>query len=156
MTSKLRTWLPEIVTALFILLFVYTALNKLQYFDGFIAGLERNPLLADHKIIIGWLVPLTELAITVLLLVPATRRSGLLAATLLMLAFATFIGYMMLTRSKLPCICGGIFNTMPWDWHLLINLFFVVIGTISVIIYDKPFLAINRSSRTPVEHSRHH
>ena len=44
MNAKIRSWVPELVAALFVLLFLYTALNKLQYFDGFVASIDRNPL----------------------------------------------------------------------------------------------------------------
>ena len=154
MNAKIRSWIPELVSALFVLLFLYTALNKLQYFDGFVASIDRNPLLRAFEKELAVAVLVSELSITSLLIIPATRRLGLLLATLLMLCFTVYIWYMLAAASKLPCTCGGIFNDMLWQDHLWFNSTFVILGTLSTIIYPKPFIAINRSRRTPGENSR--
>ena len=154
MNAKIRLWIPELVSPLFVLLFLYTALNKLQYFDGFVESIDRNPLLRAFENELAVAILVSEFSITALLIIPVTRRLGLLLATLLMLCFTIYIWYMLATASHLPCTCGGIFNDMLWKDHLWFNSTFVILGTLSTIIYPKPFIAINRSRRTPEENSR--
>lgn len=150
MTTKLRYWYPEIVTALFVLLFLYTALSKLQDYTGFARAMLHSPVIASFARELAIIIPVIEIGIVALLIVPATRMVGLIASTVIMALFSAYIAYMLVTSSELPCTCGGILEHLSWAAHLAINIFFFLLGIFSVLISNKNFIMINRRSRTPV------
>ena len=147
----IRYWFFEIVAALFILLFLYTAITKLAAIDRFIYIIQTVPAMKPYAHLLGWGIPITELVICTLLFIPAMRRIGLGAATLLMIGFTAYIARMMVTMSKLPCSCGGIINSMGWKDHLIFNSTFVALGIFAILLHPKSLLMTNRNSRTPAK-----
>jgi hypothetical protein len=91
-----------------------------------------------------------------LLFVPSVRKWGLASSLALMFLFTCYISYMILFARNLPCSCGGIFSAMTWPEHLIFNIFFTALAAIGLwFTYgNKLFIAINRTSRTPVKNSR--
>lgn len=116
-----RKLLVEVIAGLFILLFVYTALSKLLHFHAFQLVLSRLPIVGKASLAAALLIPSVELLVAVLLFLPLTRRFGLAAAALLMIAFAVYVGYLMASESRLPCSCGGFLKGMSWPVHLAFN-----------------------------------
>lgn len=145
-----RKWVPELTAALFVLLFLYTALSKLKDYTGFVRVMLHSPLIAGISPVLAIVVPVTELLIVFFLVVPRTRSLGLVTGTLAMALFTSYVAYMLIVSSKLPCTCGGIFEHMTWQQHLIVNSLFLLLGISSVIIERKYFALINRRSRTPV------
>ncbi len=146
----------DVVAALFVLLFLYTAIEKLKDIPGFIGAMSRSELIGGMATVVAWVVPVTELIIVVLLIVPRLRMTGLVAATALMAVFTIYIAYILLSAKKLPCKCGGVIESLGWRDHLLLNLGFLMAGLATIFHKNiiKRFTAINRSSRIPVETSR--
>lgn len=135
--------------ALMVFLLGYTSLIKLLSTDYFQNTMAQNSLLAPHSDWLAWVIPLTELAIVILLVIPRTRRSGLLACTLIMFLFTGYVGYMLLMKSSLPCTCGGVLQSMSWKQHFHFNLLFTLLSLIAYIFYPQD-IGTNRSCRTPV------
>jgi len=156
MTPKLivRKWIAEISAALFVLLFLYTGIIKLTGRQTFLVTMQSNPILSPYAALLSWSVPFSEILAVVLLMRKATRRTGLLISALLMTAFASYIGYMLLSQSALPCTCGGIIQQMTWHEHFWFNIIFTILGFTSWHLYPERFVATNRRNRTPVEYSR--
>jgi hypothetical protein len=61
MKTVKKTIVPDIISALFILLFVYTALTKLIEHESFKAVLGQSPLIGIKANILSWLLPISEL-----------------------------------------------------------------------------------------------
>lgn len=150
-------FLVELIASLFILLFLYTGLSKLNEHTAFQVVLSKSPLLASSSIALSWLIPIIEIATSVLLFFPATRKYGLVTSLLLMFIFTIYISYMLLFTPDLPCSCGGVLKQLNWPQHLLFNIFFLFLSILALWHSNKNklFIAINRNSRTPVEESRH-
>ncbi len=149
-TNRFRYCYVEIVKALTVLLFLYTAIMKLKDHTGFVAAIEKNPLLADYASLLSWLVPVCEIVLVVLLAIPRSRRVGLLGSFILMVAFTAYVGYMVATSSDLPCTCGGIVQQMSWQQHFVFNTIFSILTLTSFLLFPKRYAVANRSSRTPV------
>jgi hypothetical protein len=147
--SSLRYWFSEVVAALFVLLLLYTAISKFLDYKGFAKAMLHSPLIADFSQSLAYAIPTIEMAIVILLAIPLTRRHGLKVATGLMALFTSYVAYMLLASSKLPCTCGGIFEQLNWKEHLLLNSAFLMLGISSLIIENKHIIMINRSSRIP-------
>jgi len=125
----------EIISALFILLFVYAAVSKLQDFEKFRSELGKSPILsalADYMVV---LVPAVELLIPVLLVIRRFQYLALYASFSLMVMFSTYIVMILKFSPYIPCSCGGILENMTWTQHLLFNVGFVVLGAMAILIY---------------------
>lgn len=140
----------EVIAGLLVLLFLYTALTKLKDRSRFIGAMQHNPLLFPYANLLSWLIPVIELIIVVLLFIPRSRRSGVLASAVLLSIFTGYIGYMLLSNSELPCTCGGVLEKMSWRQHLILNVFMTVLSIAAWLRHPKRFVATNRSSRIPV------
>lgn len=136
---KTKYFMP-LVCNIFIFVFVYTALSKLQQFHQFEAVLQKSPLLQSWSEALAWILPTTELLIAGLLFIPNTRRIGLYSSAALMIIFTAYIGYMILFTPHLPCSCGGVIKQMSWEQHLLFNLGLTVLSLVAIVIDSKhPF-----------------
>jgi len=112
----------EVISALFILLFVYVATDKLLSHASFVINLKKSPLIGFASRFLSWAVPAIELLISAMLFIPRFRRVGLMAAFFLMTVFTAYIAYMLISSSHLPCSCGGIITRLSWKQHLWLNL----------------------------------
>jgi len=150
--SNLNTWLIEIISALFILLFVYTGISKLNERYIFSLVLSQSPLIGANANLLSWLLPVAELSTALLLLILPTRKWGLIISLLLMCIFTGYIAYMLLLNSGLPCSCGGVFKQMTWTQHLVFNIILTGLNVAGLWSFQKNklFIAISRNSRIPV------
>lgn len=147
-----KTIATDIISALFILLFVYTATSKLFEHNTFKAILSQSPLVGPEANILSWILPILELFTAALLLIPSYRMYGFISSFILMLLFTIYVAYMILFAGNLPCSCGGIISAMTWSQHLIFNIFFSALAAIALHLTkrNKLFIAIDRKSRTPV------
>ena len=122
----------EISCYAFVILFTYAAISKLIDLRLFKAQVSQSPLLIDHAEAIVWLVPIAELLISGLLLIPKTRLVGLYLSFGTMVAFTTYIIAILKFSDYVPCSCGGILSSMGWTSHLVFNLAFVLLAIIAI------------------------
>ena len=127
----------EFIAAIFILLFTYTAFSKLLGFTAFKNTLAKSPLIGNYAAMLAVAVPLIELIIAVLLIIPQKRKLGLYASFTLMLLFTIYLGYMILFTSGLPCSCGGVLQQMTWPQHLWFNTGFTIVAAIGLRMHRK-------------------
>ena len=147
----LKKWFPEITSAILVLVLLYTAIMKLVAPGSFTSAMLHNPVIGPYAHILRWAIPLIEIFVVSMLMVPVWRRSGLLASTLLMAGFTVYIFFMLVTSSSLPCTCGGILQEMSWTQHLHFNSILTLLSLVSFFLYPNRSLATDRSSRTPVD-----
>ncbi|MRG49003.1 hypothetical protein GFS24_28095 [Chitinophaga sp. SYP-B3965] len=131
---KKRNMMINIISAIFIFLFVYTALSKLYTHKLFAQSLEETPIIGHIGIYIAILLPLIELGISLLLLIPRTRKWGLYSTLTLMIVFTLYIGYMIVFTPNRPCTCGGVIEKMTWTQHLVFNIVFTLLALAGVIL----------------------
>lgn len=126
----------NIVVFLCILLLVYAAVSKLLDYEKFTVQLGQSPMLTKYAETFVWFVPLVELIISALLIIPKARIIGLYAAFSLMTMFTTYIILASRFNDFVPCSCGGVIQNMSWEQHLLFNaafLFLILIGILLCI-----------------------
>ena len=133
--SRRLSFFIDLIAALFIFLFLYTAINKFKGLHAFRLVLSKSPLLHPFATILAPLVPGIEVMITALLFFPRTKKAGLVASFGLMSLFTIYIGYMLLFSVKLPCSCGGVLKQMTWRQHFLFNLFFVALALLGLYLH---------------------
>lgn len=120
-----RKKIAELLSTLFIILFVYAAVSKLLEFQKFTVQLGQSPMLTHYAGALAWFVPVVELIISSLLIFERTRLAGLYGSFCLMIVFTGYIILASRFSEYTPCSCGGIISGMSWDEHLAFNIFFV-------------------------------
>ncbi|MCZ4243543.1 MauE/DoxX family redox-associated membrane protein [Pedobacter punctiformis] len=123
---------------LLVLLWVYTACSKLLSFDTFKHELSMQHLLPDLLNALSYLLPAIELLTVALLMIPLSRKSGLILSLFLLVLFTIYIllilaGYF----ENKPCSCGGVLKILGWKTHLLFNLFFITINAIGLYLFTQ-------------------
>lgn len=124
-----RTVAYVISTAL-VFLFTYTAFHKLFRSEGFEEILQHG-LSSEVATVLKVVVPLSELAVAVLLFVPQSRMLGLYAAMGLLTAYNSLIAYYLMFTTGLPCSCGSVFK-LSWEQHLWLNMFLVCASAVAL------------------------
>jgi len=150
-SASIKKGILEIICLLYILLFVYAAVSKLLDFENFQVQLGQSPLLSAFAGSVSWGVPLVELIIALLLLIPRFRFIGLLAAFSLMIMFTTYIIIILNYSSSIPCSCGGILENLDWTEHLVFNILFVLLaftGIMLLLFNPKNVASKNHYNRT--------
>jgi len=127
-----KTAFIQIVSLLFILLFVYAAASKILDFENFNVQLAQSPLLSAHAAWISKLVPVTEIFTVFLLVTPRYRITGLYCSLNLMIMFTVYIYIVLHFSSFVPCSCGGVLAKMSWNAHLLFNIIFVLLAMLAI------------------------
>ena len=127
----------NLISAVFIFLFTYTATSKLVAFASFQSTLGKLPVIGSFSPVLAILLPLSELVIATLLFFPASRRIGAFASLIIMLLFTTYIGWAILLDVKLPCSCGGILQSLNWRQHLWLNIFLTLLAWIMLSMQKK-------------------
>lgn len=134
---KVRPIIP-FISYVFIALWGYAGSVKLINWSTSRREMHLQPFPDWLGDILFWLIPLVELGIVVLLLMPRFRLRGLQASLALI---SVFTGYLTLVLSRafgsIPCACGGILSGMGHQEHLIFNLVFVILGCIAMVLAHK-------------------
>ena len=116
--QKHSNLITEIISMLFLLLFVYAAVSKLLDYQKFKIQLVQSPLLATYASILVWFIPTLELIIAMILL-SKYKSLGLKLCLGLMIVFTIYIWYTLNYSDYIPCSCGGIISDLNWTEHFL-------------------------------------
>jgi uncharacterized membrane protein YphA (DoxX/SURF4 family) len=137
LSAKTCEIIIDIITYSFIILFMYTAADKLLTIKSFASTLAKSPLIGGYPMILAWAIPIIEIIISIILIIPSARKTGLQASFLLMTTFTLYLTYMVFSGSKLPCHCGGVISSMTWQQHIWFNLAFVTLAIFGLLISRK-------------------
>lgn len=124
--------LVEVVTVLYIILFLYTGITKLMDYSIFKEQIAGSPILAPISTPIAISLPWIEFLVTLLLVIPRWRLKGLYLSLVLMIAFIGYIIAIMLFDKTLPCSCGGIIQELSWVDHLIFNSLFICMAVLAI------------------------
>lgn len=126
------------ITCLLLLLWSYTALNKIVEHDQFKQQLALQHFNSRMVNILFWAIPGAELMAIILLAIPKVRFYGLLLSFLLMVVFTIYVGLAVLgLYENRPCSCGGVLRQMSWTTHFWFNLFFLCLAGLGMWIMRK-------------------
>lgn len=127
----------EIISFLFIILFVYAAVNTLMNFDKFQVQIGQSPLLAGIDWFVKWLIPISEILISAALAIPKFRAIGLVVAFGLMVMFTAYIISILRFVEQIPCACGGMLQRLGWAEHLIFNVFFILLAVAGIVLIQE-------------------
>ena len=124
-------------------LYMFTGVSKIKNMDSFSKGLHKVPYLEKYASLIGWGIPMLEIIIALMLIVPGLiLRFALWISTLLMGIFVLFILWLKNYYPDKMCHCGKVLENMGWHTHLIFNLLWLGLG-IYAIYYNKKFINKN-------------
>lgn len=129
-----RNTIIEIICSLFIILFIYTGINKIMDFAKFKFEMGRSPFLQNISEFVAITIPPAELLIALMLIIKRTRLLGLYVSFFLMTLFTGYVWIMLHYAYDLPCSCGGIIQKMTWNQHLYFNALFTTFALIGTLI----------------------
>jgi len=137
LSDKTKRTLVDIITYLYILLFLYAATSKLIEYDKFQLQISKSPIITDFSSILVWMVPALEIIISIMLLINRTLMLGLYAAFGLMCLFTAYIYAILNYTDFIPCSCGGVLEKLGWTEHMIFNIAFVVLAIIGILLHAK-------------------
>jgi putative oxidoreductase len=130
---KNKTNLSEIIAALLVTLYVYTAASKLLDFPAYQVQMRLQVLPAWCNELLIWTVPPAELVLSALLFGTVTRLTGLIGSAVLLSCFTLYVGLASFHFfDQVPCACGGVFSRMGWNTHFWFNLFILLINILAI------------------------
>jgi putative oxidoreductase len=133
-----KSTLLQVIFALLILLFVYTAVSKLLDFNQFKEQMYNQTVPHEVATVLIWSIPEIELFTAVLLLFESTKRYGLYLSVTLMVLFTGYIALVLLNYfGRVPCSCGGVIKALGWKMHLAFNLFFLLLSILGIAIINR-------------------
>ncbi len=131
----MKTLIVQVISAAFILLWIYTAGSKLADFQSYKQEMSLQVFSPDFAAVLVYAIPFSEILCAILLLIKKTNKLGLVLSLLLMLVFTGYILLIILGYfPKTPCSCGGIIKAMGWQAHLIFNIFFISASILSLFI----------------------
>ncbi len=137
LSDKTRGFIVDVIVYLFVGLFIYTAASKVMDYKNFESTLKGSVLIGNYNTIVAWMVPTSEIIMSILLIVPITKRNGLICSLGLMTIFTTYLIYMIVSGVKLVCSCGGVVSSLSWQEHIWFNIGFIILAIIGLVLYKK-------------------
>ncbi|MGF7078887.1 hypothetical protein ABIB50_001224 [Mucilaginibacter sp. UYCu711] len=125
-------------------LFIYTAYAKIIDHERFLNGLLRVHIINGLAVYVSYMVPIFEIIIALLILIPQTARLGLYAFVGLMAIFTGYIVSVLIWEQKLPCHCGGAIEKLSWSQHIWFNLAYILAALFALwLIKTKKYILKN-------------
>ncbi|MCF0055091.1 MauE/DoxX family redox-associated membrane protein [Dyadobacter sp. CY356] len=129
----MKTNLLRMITAMLILLFVYTAVAKLSNLSTFESELMNQAVPKVWVPYLLWLIPLSEALVVLMLCTKKTRRTGFYGSALLMSVFTGYMGLVLLNAfERVPCSCGGVLKHMSFGVHFVFNLVLLLVSVTGI------------------------
>jgi len=123
-----KVTIVQIISYLFIALFLYAGVSKFLEFETFRSDLIKSPLTKSISTEVAIILPLTEIFVAIILFTTRFKKSGLQASIVLMFVFTLYVAYLLFFAPYTPCHCGGIFRELSWTGHLLFNIAFTLLA----------------------------
>jgi Methylamine utilisation protein MauE len=139
MNTQKKAITAEIISALFIFLFLYAAISKLIDFEKFRVELAKSPILNFISDLVAFTIPSFEIFLSALLTIKRFQFIALYASFSLMVMFSAYIVVILKFSPYIPCSCGGILQNMSWVQHLWLNFLFMFLGATGVLIYPNKY-----------------
>jgi len=129
-----KTLIVELISFLFIVLFLYTSISKLMEFTVFKHQIAASPVLSPVAWWIAWVIPAVEIIVSLMLLIPRLRLKGLYASLVLMIGFTAYIIIILNFSKTIPCSCGGVLEQLSWTEHIVFNSVFIVLAIAGILL----------------------
>lgn len=125
------------ITGLLAILWAYTFFTKLINGHRFKLALKTQVFPPWFGKILFYLLPIAEIGLVVLLLIPSTRLLGMYCSLFLLILFTLYVGGAVFqVYDRYPCACGGLFSHMGWYKHFKVNIMLTLVALVGVILME--------------------
>lgn len=120
----------------YFILFVYAAFSKLFEIDKFELTMKKVAMLTSYAGFLAWAVPVVEIVLALALVLNNGRLRflGLFSSFSLMSMFTTYIVIVLYFLPDVICGCGAAIEALGWGWHLVLNIFFLVLAIAGLVL----------------------
>lgn len=132
LNARVKAIIASGICMLCLALFASAAYNKVFEYQTFVSGLAKVAIIGGAAKYLAWLVPVAEIAIGVLLIIPKTQRLGLYGFVGLMSVFTIYILSMLFWAEKLPCHCNLIIDKLSWGGRVWFNAIFIALAVFAL------------------------
>lgn len=122
---------------LLVLLFVYTGFSKLLDHQLLTNQFSQIIFIKKFAPFFSISLPALEIITGLSIAVNRTQILGLWLASILMTLFTIYVSVMLLSKSSLPCTCGGVIASLTWKQHLFFNIFFMLLSWFALYNFYK-------------------
>lgn len=133
---KIRQHLHTLIIVLLLAIFFFTGMDKIWHHNTFVIMLKRQPLPLWMLDVLEWGVPIAEMAVVLLLVIPQARLLGLWSAAIMMLAFT---GYTIYAATEpygyVPCACGKLMSSLSWAGHTWVNMILTALAGVGIWLH---------------------
>ena len=140
-----------IITAILVILFFFTGMEKVWYHTVFRIQLSKQPLPGWAKDVLEWGLAVADLAVVGLLVYWRTRRWGLWVSAVMLLAFAGYTAYAASAPDGHPvCACGKLFSSLSWTAHFWVNMGLGAMAVAATLLHHRSAKTIERTEAAAV------
>jgi hypothetical protein len=132
-----RKPLIEIICALLIFLFIYTGVSKLLDYQTFRRQLSQSPFITSYASLLAWALPIGEILIAGMLTFDRSRLPGLFLSFFLLCLFTFSLTAMLQLSYYIPCSCGGVLQSLSWQSHIILNIFFILLAATGTLLQSE-------------------
>jgi len=126
-----------LITGLLIFLWAYSSFSKLIELKKFHHALMTQVFPRWVGKILLYVLPISEIALVALLLIPQTRLIGMYSSMFMMALFTLYVGGAVFhIYERHPCACGGLFGRLGWHKHFKVNIMLTLIALVGVILME--------------------
>jgi uncharacterized membrane protein YphA (DoxX/SURF4 family) len=126
-----------LITGILTFLWAYSSFTKLTNLKQFKHAMLTQVFPRWIGKILVFLVPIVEITLMVLLIIPFTRLIGMYSSLFTLLAFTIYVGGAVFKiYDRTPCACGGLFNRLGWYKHFKLNIILTIIAFTGAILMD--------------------
>ncbi|MCD0488324.1 hypothetical protein LPB86_08790 [Pedobacter sp. MC2016-14] len=134
LSKKILQYMVDVISYVFVGLFLYTAIDKLSEIRLFTQFISKLYVLQAAGAYLAWAIPIIEIIICGLLLIPATKTWGLKATAWLILVFTGYLVFIKYNMPVPPCSCGGVLSNLSWNEHIMFNVNLIVIAYAGIVL----------------------
>jgi hypothetical protein len=114
-------------------LYLYSSLVKILNLNGFHNTLLKSPMFDSALAgILVYTVPIWEILICGLIVNSKTYLLGYFASFFTMVCFTIYLTLIYTQFPLTPCSCGGVINSLSYEWHIALNLFFASLSIVAI------------------------
>lgn len=127
-----RIIILDIISVLFVTLFLYTGISKLIDYSLFKEQISMFPFLKPIANYLATFLPIIEFIVAIAYLVPRCRMKALYGSLILMIVFTVYIILILSFSENIPCSCGGIISKLSWTEHFFFNSILIVFALVGI------------------------
>lgn len=138
-----RDLIITICRSLLILLFLYASVSKIVDPALFKRQMFNQPFPRWMAWGLLFIIPSSEIIISVMLMFEKTVPQGLKVSSILMGLFTFYTATVLLHFfDYVPCSCGGVIHKLTWPQHLIFNIAFTGLAVTGYLLARKTSTAI--------------